>query len=150
MLQRLRLCRTSDTVFRREIDSRRQWGYGTCYGGIVSPLGRSVLLYIKVCFDHVSLLKTCMVNDARTLSTELFKTNILGHSSFMNVHSIIQNMSPLIWLEPPPVNEKIQNGCHFVFSYADFSDSDHSKRESLRHLILRCLVRQDICLQRRV
>ena len=33
MLQRLRLCRTSDTVFRHEIDSRRQWGYGTCYGG---------------------------------------------------------------------------------------------------------------------
>ena len=32
MLQPLRLCRTSDTVFRREIDSRRQWGYGTCYG----------------------------------------------------------------------------------------------------------------------
>ena len=32
VLQRLRLCRTSDTVFRREIDSRRQWGYGTCYG----------------------------------------------------------------------------------------------------------------------
>ena len=23
----------SDTVFRREIGSRRQWGYGTCYGG---------------------------------------------------------------------------------------------------------------------
>ena len=44
VLQRLRLCRTSDTVFRREIDSRRQWGYGTCYGGIVSPLRRSVLL----------------------------------------------------------------------------------------------------------
>ena len=43
VLQRLRLCRTSDTVFRREIDSRRQWGYGTCYGGIVSPLRRSVL-----------------------------------------------------------------------------------------------------------
>ena len=33
VLQWLRLCRTSDTVFRREIDSRRQWGYGTCYGG---------------------------------------------------------------------------------------------------------------------
>ena len=32
VLQRLRLCRTSDTVFRREIDSQRQWGYGTCYG----------------------------------------------------------------------------------------------------------------------
>ena len=32
VLQRLRLCRASDTVFRREIDSRRQWGYGTCYG----------------------------------------------------------------------------------------------------------------------
>ena len=31
MLQRLRLCRASDTVFRREIDSQRQWGYGTCY-----------------------------------------------------------------------------------------------------------------------
>ena len=42
VLQRLRLGRTSDTVFRREIDSRRQWGYGTCYGGIVSPLRRSV------------------------------------------------------------------------------------------------------------
>ena len=33
VLLRLRLCRTSDTVFRREIDSQRQWGYGTCYGG---------------------------------------------------------------------------------------------------------------------
>ena len=43
VLQRLRLCRTSDTVFRRELDSRRQWGYGTCYGGIVSPLRRSVV-----------------------------------------------------------------------------------------------------------
>ena len=32
MLQRLWLCRASDTVFRREIDSQRQWGYGTCYG----------------------------------------------------------------------------------------------------------------------
>ena len=32
VLQRLRLCRTSDTVFRREIESRRQWGYGTCHG----------------------------------------------------------------------------------------------------------------------
>ena len=32
VLQRLRLCRTSDTVFRREIDSRRQWGYGTFHG----------------------------------------------------------------------------------------------------------------------
>ena len=42
VLQRLRPCRTSDTVFRREIDSRRQWDYGTCYSGIVSPLRRSV------------------------------------------------------------------------------------------------------------
>ena len=32
MLQRLWLCRTTDTVFRREISSRRQWGYGTWYG----------------------------------------------------------------------------------------------------------------------
>ena len=32
VLQRLRLCRASDTVFRREIDSQLQWGYGTCYG----------------------------------------------------------------------------------------------------------------------
>ena len=32
VLQRLRLCRTSDTLFRREIDSRRQWAYGICYG----------------------------------------------------------------------------------------------------------------------
>ena len=47
MLQRLRLCRTSDTVFRRELDSRRQWGYGTYYRGIVSPLRRSVQLAMK-------------------------------------------------------------------------------------------------------
>ena len=33
VLQRLRLCGASDTVFRREIDSQRQWGYGTCYIG---------------------------------------------------------------------------------------------------------------------
>ena len=32
VLQRLWLCRASDTVFRREIDSQRQWGYATCYG----------------------------------------------------------------------------------------------------------------------
>ena len=32
LLQRLRLCRASGTVFRREIDSQRQWGYGTCCG----------------------------------------------------------------------------------------------------------------------
>ena len=32
VLQRLWLCRTTDTVFRREIGSRRQWGYGTWYG----------------------------------------------------------------------------------------------------------------------
>ena len=31
-----------DTVFRREIGSQRQWGYGTCYMVIVSPLRRSV------------------------------------------------------------------------------------------------------------
>ena len=58
MLQRLRLCRTSDTVFRREIDSRRQWGYGTCYGGIVSPLRRSVtcnvLCFILQCSSDLS------------------------------------------------------------------------------------------------
>ena len=50
MLQLLRLCRTSDTVFRREINSRRQWGYGTCYGGIVSPLRRSVGLRYLLLF----------------------------------------------------------------------------------------------------
>ena len=43
VLQRLRLCRTSDTVFRREIDSLRQWGYGTCYGGIVSPTAKECI-----------------------------------------------------------------------------------------------------------
>ena len=48
VLQRLRLCRTSDTIFRREIDSRRPWGYGTCYGGIVSPLRRSVHLEVRL------------------------------------------------------------------------------------------------------
>ena len=44
VLQRLRLCRTSDTVYRREIDSRRQWGYGVIVVivVIVSPLRRSV------------------------------------------------------------------------------------------------------------
>ena len=36
-----RLCRTLDTVFRREIDSLRQWGYQRAMA-IVSPLRRSV------------------------------------------------------------------------------------------------------------
>ena len=54
VLQRLRLCRTSDTVFRREIDSRRQWGYGTCYGGIVSPLRRSVFTWL-LCRNIISI-----------------------------------------------------------------------------------------------
>ena len=66
VLQRLRLCRTSGTVFRREIDSQRQWGYGTCCGDcfptakvmehavvIVSPLQRSVQLssYLIKCLE---------------------------------------------------------------------------------------------------
>ena len=38
----------SDVNSRREIDSRRQWGYGTCYGGIVSPLRRSVVDVVSI------------------------------------------------------------------------------------------------------
>ena len=48
--------RTSDTVFRREIDSRRQWGYGTCYGGIVSPLRRSVTYIMFGSSDVVDIM----------------------------------------------------------------------------------------------
>ena len=44
VLQRLWLCRMSDTVFPREIDSRRQWGYGTCYGGSF-PTAKECILY---------------------------------------------------------------------------------------------------------
>ena len=72
VLQRLRLCRTSDTVFRREIDSRRQWGYGTCYGGIVSPLRRSV--------TYKLLLVQCQVNyvgKSFTISTHSPKLPII-------------------------------------------------------------------------
>ena len=51
VLQRLRLCRTSDTVFRREIDSRRQWGYGTCYGGIIKfPTAKECNNYVLLHF----------------------------------------------------------------------------------------------------
>ena len=42
VLQRLRLAVTSNTVFRREIDSRRQWGYRTLHGVSFPPLRRSV------------------------------------------------------------------------------------------------------------
>ena len=45
--------RTSDTVFRREIYSRRQWGYGTCYSGIVSPLRRSVSRVLFLWVSHL-------------------------------------------------------------------------------------------------
>ena len=64
VLQRLRLCRTSDTVFRREIDSRRQWGYGTCYGGIVSPLRRSVcttILFPMLAIHQIKHQATCQM-----------------------------------------------------------------------------------------
>ena len=43
--------------FRREIDSRRQWGYGTCYGGIVSPLRRSVLFVGLLCHEKTNTQK---------------------------------------------------------------------------------------------
>ena len=29
-------------------ECRQQWGYGTCYGGIVSPLRRSVETHVEV------------------------------------------------------------------------------------------------------
>ena len=51
MLQGLRLGRTSDTVFRREMDSRRQWGYGTCYSF------HTAKEYIKSC-AHCWLLQS--------------------------------------------------------------------------------------------
>ena len=71
VLQRLRLGRTSDTVFRREIDSRRQWGYGTCCGGIVSPLRRSVDNYHHYC----CLLSSCFSPHA--IFTGLLQKNCL-------------------------------------------------------------------------
>ena len=48
MLQRLRLCRTSDTVFRREIDSRRQWDYGTGYGDSFPAAKECMTSYIII------------------------------------------------------------------------------------------------------
>ena len=46
MLQRLWLCRASDTVFRREIDSQRQWVMEHAMV-IVSPLRRSVGVIVQ-------------------------------------------------------------------------------------------------------
>ena len=66
VLQRLRLCRTSDTVFRREIDSRRQWGYRTCYGGIISPLRRSVASLLQLQKTHLVLfVLSCTEHSAK-------------------------------------------------------------------------------------
>ena len=63
VLQRLRFCRKSDTVFRREIDSRRQWGYGTCYGGIVSPPRRSVICSQKsITVAHNAVMEPCVIH----------------------------------------------------------------------------------------
>ena len=64
VLQRLRLCRASDTVFRREIDSQRQWGYGTCYGD---------------CFPAV---KECSSSSSRSAGWErlFFKMNLLFYA----------------------------------------------------------------------
>ena len=45
VLQRLRLCRTSDTVFRREIDSRRQWGYRTCLRWYSFPTAKECIMF---------------------------------------------------------------------------------------------------------
>ena len=68
VLQRLRLCRTSDTVFRREIDSRQQWGYGTCYGGIVSPLRRSVVTEMPALTTLPSVTKKSCLRIAVVIS----------------------------------------------------------------------------------
>ena len=57
VLQRLWLCRASDTVFRREIDSQRQWGYGTCYDDSF-PAAKECNLYWSCC-EH--LLVGCYV-----------------------------------------------------------------------------------------
>ena len=58
----VRLCRASDTVFRREIDSQRQWGYGTCYSDSfpaakecrVNEGGRKhVIFKVEQCAEHI-------------------------------------------------------------------------------------------------
>ena len=72
MCYRLRLGRTSDTVFRREIDSLRQWGYGTCYGGIVSPLRRSVAIFDKG--------RSCTVNLLYIIVRKLYSARLINLS----------------------------------------------------------------------
>ena len=95
VLQRLKLCRTSDTVFRREIDSRRQWGYGTCYGGIVSPLRRSVHLGRQL---QLSKGNICLLMEGTP--TSAFKSAC----SFTQVRSINNDQ---VWTYIHPK-------CHFV------------------------------------
>ena len=74
VLQRLWLCRASDTVFRREIDSQRQWGYGTCYGDsfprcegvyiiiIFCKIGASQLDTPVTTLDRITITYTCAHN----------------------------------------------------------------------------------------
>ena len=66
MLQRFRLCRTSDTVFQCEIHSWRQWGCGTCHGDSltsccigVHKTSRGLSKNIQCHKQHLTLLTTC-------------------------------------------------------------------------------------------
>ena len=64
VLQRLRLCGASDTVFRREIDSQQQWGYGTCYSDSF-PRCEGVYSTERFIFTATSIHnQTCCVADS--------------------------------------------------------------------------------------
>ena len=92
VLQRLKLCRTSDTVFRREIDSRRQWGYGTCYGGIVSPLRRSVAVLINYyLYGRVHVLHESNIVVTPGLAWITFLTT--GNQSIHTLHHLLPSHS---------------------------------------------------------
>ena len=90
MLQRLRLCRTSDTVFRREIDSLRQWGYGTCYGGIVSPLRRSVVNQVSYAFSMAESMQPFqqLLKPSKTFTWDDQLDNIFNESKSIIIKEI--------------------------------------------------------------
>ena len=71
VLQRLRLCGASDTVFRREIDSRRQWGFGTCYGDsfpaakeCTITAGRTEAVWYERLAQHLHTVMACSMTRA--------------------------------------------------------------------------------------
>ena len=82
VLQRLRLCRTSDTVFRREIDSRRQW---VMEHAMVVNFPHCEGVYIQLCITILYIVVLIMWYYAGDICV-----NVLLHKWSQNLSSGLQ------------------------------------------------------------